>query len=423
MAGKTSTDRARDPGRAGRVQAALGLSDAQLLDRFVGQRDEAAFEAILRRHGPLVFGVCRRLLFNAHDAEDAFQATFLVLARRARVVAPRALLGNWLYGVAYRVAARARKIACRRRTREQSGADLTAVPDREQVADPELAPLLHAEVSRLPDKYRSPVVLCYLEGKTNEEAARQLQWPVGTVKIRLSRARELLRSRLARRGVALTAGLLAANTLTAPAPAALVEGTIQAALSFAAGGAVAGGASAQALALTQGVLRSMLLSKLKVVVAVILSVAVVAGVGGLAYHLGLAVDPQAKDKPKEDAEAILGTWEVVKAEVEGKEPDDAKAGVVKGLTMVFTKGKIAVTLPDGTLRESAYKLDPTQKPKAIDINYQDREVTEHVYTLEGDTLKICGSIPGSGKGRPTEVASKEGSKTMLITLKRKAKDK
>src|SRR5262249_11300885 len=160
-------------------------------------------------------------------------------------------------------------------------------------------------------KYRGPVVLCYLEGKTGEEAARELNCPATTLKGRLSMAREMLRTRLARRGVTLAAGLLAANTLTAQAPAALLDGTFQAASSFAAGGAVAGGASARALALTQGVLRTMLLSKLKVVVAVILSVAVVAGVGGLAYH-GRAVDPQAKDKPQEDAEAILGTWEVVK---------------------------------------------------------------------------------------------------------------
>jgi RNA polymerase sigma factor (sigma-70 family) len=299
MPGKTLTDVVRDIGRLANLRAELALPDGQLLERYVRQRDEAAFEALLHRHGPLVFGVCRRLLYDAHDAEDAFQATFLILARKADSIVPRSLVGNWLYGVAYRVAARARKAACRR-TRGQLGTDLTAVPARETPGEPDLAPLLHAEVERLPDKYRIPVVLCYLEGKTNEEAARQLQWPVGTVKIRLSRARELLRSRLSRRGVALTAGLLAANMLPTKASAALVQGTFQAALAFAASGAAAGStASAQAFALTKGALKTMFLSKLKFVAAAVLSVAVVAGAGGLAYH-GLAIDPPAKDDKKTD---------------------------------------------------------------------------------------------------------------------------
>ena len=184
------------------IDAALALPDDQLLERFVRLRDETAFEALLHRHGPLVFGVCRKLLYDAHDAEDAFQATFLVLARKAGSVAPRSLLGHWLYGVASRVAARVRQTALRR-AREQSGADLSAVPGAAEKEDSDLAPLLHEEVRRLPDKYRRPVVLCYLEGMTNEEAAHQLRWPVGTVKGRLSRARALLRARLTRRGLAL----------------------------------------------------------------------------------------------------------------------------------------------------------------------------------------------------------------------------
>src|SRR5262249_53967364 len=156
-------------------------------------RDEAAFEAILHRHGPLVFGVYRKMLFDVQDAEDAFQATFLILVRKAASITRRSLLGNWLYGVAVRVATRARKSAFRRRASQHHDLDLADVAGPEQPADPDLGPLVHEEVERLPEKYRGPVVLCYPEGKTNAEAADQLHWPVGTVKTRLDKARELLR--------------------------------------------------------------------------------------------------------------------------------------------------------------------------------------------------------------------------------------
>jgi RNA polymerase sigma factor (sigma-70 family) len=220
---KTIPDMVRDLGNAARLQTALTLSDAQLLEQYALQRNEAAFEALLHRHGPLVYGVCRRMLFDRQDAEDAFQATFFVLARRAGSITGRSLLSNWLYGVALRVAARARKNVLRRRVIERHGVDLAAVASAGSSVDLDLGPLLHEELQRLPDKYRSPVVLCYLEGKTNEEAAGQLQCPMGTVKTRLKKAREMLRTRLARRGVALMARLLAANTLTAAVPAALLN--------------------------------------------------------------------------------------------------------------------------------------------------------------------------------------------------------
>src|SRR5579871_6288456 len=168
------------------LQDGGGMSDRQLLDYFLAQRDEPAFAALMRRHGPMVFCVCRRVLRNAHDAEDAFQATFLVLVRKARSIRRPELLGNWLYGVAYRTALAARGAAVKRRAKERDMAKPEAV---EEDGTQELAALLDRELVQLPEKYRVPIVLCDLEGKTRKEAARQLGWPEGTINGRLARGR------------------------------------------------------------------------------------------------------------------------------------------------------------------------------------------------------------------------------------------
>jgi RNA polymerase sigma factor (sigma-70 family) len=262
--------------------AARGLgerTDEQLLERFVVCQDESAFEAVVQRHGPMVLGVCRHLLADAHDVEDAFQATFLVLVSKAPSIRTRTLLANWLYRVAYRVALRARVNAARRRVRHTQGVEMSAAePDAEGI-EPELRPILYEELNRLPDKYRVPIVLCYLQGKTNEEAARHLAWPVGTVKGRLTRARELLRSRLTRRGLALSAGTLTAvlSPMAAQAvvPSALLESTIRAALLVAAGHAAAGIVSVHAAALSRGVLQTMFRTRLTIACAVLLGVGVI----------------------------------------------------------------------------------------------------------------------------------------------------
>jgi RNA polymerase sigma factor (sigma-70 family) len=187
------------------------LGDEQLLSRFLNRDNkaaEAAFRAIVARHGPMVLGVCRHILSQHQDAEDAFQATFLVLARKAGSIRDRRVLARWLYEVAYRIAMRAKTNGVRRRAHERQGGEMAATVPIDNHGWSEIRPVLHDEVNRLPEKYRVPVILCYLEGKTNEEAAQLLQWPVGTVKGRLSRARDLLRSRLTRRGLALSAALL-----------------------------------------------------------------------------------------------------------------------------------------------------------------------------------------------------------------------
>jgi RNA polymerase sigma factor (sigma-70 family) len=255
-------------------------TDAQLLEGFISQRDEIAFAALVRRHGPMVLGVCRRLLNHAQDAEDAFQATFLVLVRRAASVLPREMVGNWLYGVAYRTALEAKTAAAKRRVKERAMRPKAAF---EEDAWAELKPVLDFELSRLPDKYRVPIVLCDLEGKTRKEAARQLGWPEGTVAGRLARARVLLANRLTKRGLALS---------TAAVPATLVMTTVRAATGIAAGQAAAGGyVSVQVAALIEGVMKVMLVNKLKNVTAFLAILSLIGlGVGSAAYQ-SIAAEP------------------------------------------------------------------------------------------------------------------------------------
>ncbi|MFO0822532.1 MAG: sigma-70 family RNA polymerase sigma factor [Gemmataceae bacterium] len=216
-----------------------GRSDEQLLEDFICTRDEAALAIIVRRYAPLVWGVCRRVLRNHHDAEDAFQATFLVLVHKAGSISARALLGNWLYGVAYQTARKARATAARRSERER----IVANPP-EPLADEgqlwsDLQPLIDAELARLPDNYRAVVISCDLEGKTRQQTAQQLGFPEGTVAGWLARARTLLAGRLARRGVTLSVGLLgsilSSRSASAAAPPTVVRATLHATSLLAAG--------------------------------------------------------------------------------------------------------------------------------------------------------------------------------------------
>ncbi len=241
-----------------------GLSDGQLLRTFLSDRDECAFEALVRRHGPMVMGVCRRVLGNAHDAEDAFQASFLVLVRKATTLARREIVGDWLHGVAYRTALKARTLQAKRRGKERR----VARPEATETADtPEWHRLLDQELQGLPEKYRVPIILCELEGRSHQEAARQIGCPVGTLSGRLSRARVLLARRLKGRG--LTPASTLAPTVISPT---LVGSTVKAATVVAAGQAAKGVVSAQVAALTEGVVRAMLLNKLKTIGVVVLLV-------------------------------------------------------------------------------------------------------------------------------------------------------
>jgi RNA polymerase sigma factor (sigma-70 family) len=265
-------------------RAGGGLTDGQLLARFVAARDEPSFASLLRRHGPMVLGVCRRVLRDFHDAEDAFQATFLILARKAPSVVKHESVGCWLYAVAYNTALEAARANALRRARErqarnmpQPEASLSGVPA--ELAD--LTPLLDREVNRLSERYRSAVVLCDLEGHPRKEAARLLGVPEGTLSSRLTRARMLLAKRLAGRGLALSAGTLAAAVMaeaaSAQVPAALMNSTARVATLVAAGQLAA--ASTPAAVLMKGVMKAMLLKKLRLVVGAVMVAMALAAVG------------------------------------------------------------------------------------------------------------------------------------------------
>jgi RNA polymerase sigma factor (sigma-70 family) len=302
-----------------------GLNDSELLARFVtneGEASQFAFCALVRRHGPMVLRVCQRLLSDVHDCQDAFQATFLILVKKADSLKDRGSVGPWLYGVANRVAAKSRTASVRRARHERQYVERLAAQrvteDRDQW---DVDFVLHDEVRRLPDRLRVPVVLCYIEGLTLEEAAAQLGWPIGTVASRLARARERLRGRLTRRGVVLSsAGLSSsiAGTVSA-APTMLIHSTVKAAISLAEGrAATAWAVPASVDLLTKTVLRSILMTKLKIAGAILTTVGALATSAGVfAYQ---QVGPY-KVVPPAHTESVLEKRES-KARFESAQHDD-----------------------------------------------------------------------------------------------------
>jgi RNA polymerase sigma factor (sigma-70 family) len=298
MGSRRSGELFRHLGTLFRVGAIGRLSDTQLLERFVAARDEAgeaAFHVLVERHGPMVLRVCWGVLHDPHEAEDAFQVTFLALARKAGSIQKQGSIASWLHGTARREALKAKTVARRRLARESrvAGPDVLR-KSRTSLEDRENSLILHGEIERLPAKYRAPIVLCYLEGGTHEQAASELGWPVGTVRGRLARARDLLRSRLTRLGLALSAGLEAsgstADAAFAGLSAALVDATVHAAL---------GSSMTLIQSLTQGVLSSMLLDKLKAIsLAIIVVSAASGGVAAvwapMAHETALTSAPQAQ---------------------------------------------------------------------------------------------------------------------------------
>ena len=272
------------------VRETADRPDAELLGAFARGRDADAFAELVRRHGPMVLGVCRRLVGDRHAADDAFQAVFLVLARRASAVRPRSAVGNWLYGVAYRTAVKARAVLARRRSRERQ-VDAMPEPPAERPSDElwsDLRPVIDEELARLPERLRLPVVLCDLEGRPQRQVAKHLGVAQQTLSSRLASARRLLAARLTRRGIALSggalAGVLGGNASAAAVPPALADGLARAAEAVAVGSGVGELVSAHAVRLSEGVMRMMLLAKLRAAgAAALTAVALTAGLGiGLA---------------------------------------------------------------------------------------------------------------------------------------------
>jgi polysaccharide biosynthesis/export protein len=271
-----------------------GLSDRQLLERFAGARDPAAdsaFEVLVQRHGPMVMRVCHSTLGHQADAHDAFQATFLVLVRKSKSIRRLDSVGSWLFGVASRVARRARVEAARRRAAEQKGGlRIAAMADRSALSADghDLGPLLQAEVERLPDHLQAVVILCYWEGLTHEQAAHRLGCPLGTVRSRVARARSLLHRRLSRRGLEPVVGTVFAafdspaflKATAAEIPATLVSSTVQMARAAASGGAIAQLATPSIAALVERVVGSMFMTKLRTIAVCLVLIG--GGVCGLA---------------------------------------------------------------------------------------------------------------------------------------------
>jgi RNA polymerase sigma factor (sigma-70 family) len=409
----------------------VGLSDGQLLDRYVETREEAAFEILVRRHGPMVWGVCRRIVGHTDDAEDAFQATFLVLVRKAASVVPRDAVGNWLYGVACHTALKARAVSVKLRAKEKQ---VMVMPEPAAVqADhwEELQPLLDQELSRLPDKFRLPLVLCDLEGRSRKDVAAQLRIPEGTLSSRLATARKMLAKRLLGHGFSISGGMLAAvlaQNASACVPAPLVSSTINAATLFAAGQAAM--ISVKIVTLSEGVLKAMFLMKLKTVMTVLLVLGMVAFGGILLYHdsaVGQQVKAEQKEQTpdlgkdkgkaiKEEMQRLEGTWRAVAVELGGVivgSPDQ----INPNNQLVFSGNKCTVmTDPKEPKITSAFTIDPSKKPKWLDTKRdQDGIVRPGIYEFQGDTLKV---FIGDSDKRPAEFKTQKGTTQAIFTYKR-----
>lgn len=413
-------------------------TDTELLTSFIEQLDVGAFETIVRRHGPMVLGTCRRVLRHRQDAEDAFQATFLVLARKASSITPRAAIANWLYGVARKAALKARERITRRRTREVADNGMTEVAIRERDGpDEELRGLLDLELTRLPDRYRSAIILCDLEGLTRKEAARQLGCPEGSVSSRLARARDLLARRLTRRGVALTSGL--GGAILAPEPvfglsSGQIASTVKAAMQQTVRHpGIEASISERVRFLTEGVLRMETISRRKALAVVLIALAMVS-VSTYGFVGGTEPPPASKQTEQPSGAAptapkantsIEGVWALRTAKVNNEENgstaeieiDDGNAYLVM-ITKDYLIWKGGIHYERGF----TYKIESDKSPGSIDMIVLDEgpnkgKLVHGIYAVKGDELTICEAA--IGKERPTQFSvTGQGSGKALYTFER-----
>lgn len=410
------------------------LSDAELLERFVERKDEAVFEAIVERHGPMVWGVCRRMLRDHHDAEDAFQAAFLVLARKAASVCPREKLGNWLHGVAYQTARKARAVRAKRRTREAQRLAGEPLQTCGKATDPRLE-VLDQELARLPAHYQMAIVLCELEGLSHAEAARRLGWPVGTVSSRLSRGRSRLAKRLALPSSAMAA-VLNCDIASAGMPTQLVASTTSAAARVAAAGMVSSAemVSASVVGLTREVLRTMLSTRIKFVGTVLLITATL-GLGGLLRGTPTVAKAEQVGKA---LEGLQGIWVGGVAEFSGRPstpsedmpPPKAEVyirddrltlrGPIPGrIVAIGTPSDNEFTLAaDSGQPDRAKILDLTLVPEPDDDS---PTVYPGLYWLNGDELILCLAAPH--KKHPSKLRTEVRTTQILYKLKHKLNTK
>ncbi len=387
--------------------------DGELLSRFLAARDEAAFAVLVRRHAAMVFGTCRRVLGNAPDADDAFQAAFVVLVRKAHSLTDRACVGNFLYGVAFHTALKARAMATKRKAKE-----MMASRERERPESDELTRALDEELAHLPEKYREPVVLCELEGVSRKDAAGRLGVPEGTISSRLATAHRMLEKRLKARGFAV-AGITAVLGGQAFAVSdKLADAAVRAAVN---------GPPAGVTHLAAEVTKMFLLNKLKVGTAVLAGVLLLLGTGVGLIQRGTAADDKpglkapVPKKDEKDQDRIQGLWQAESVEADGK----PVAAVPENLQVRF-KGNTITFLSDQ--REHTFELDAKAKPKALNLTPGDgaakgKKLECAIYELDGDTLKICMDKEGDAGKRPTEFKTAAGDGLTLIVLKRVKEEK
>jgi RNA polymerase sigma factor (sigma-70 family) len=398
------------------------LPDAELLKRFAQARDEAAFELLVWRHGPMVLSVCRRLLHHEQDAEDAFQATFLALVRKADRIAKRESLGSWLYKVAYRVALRARAKGLSRARHEKPVENVFAT---QPAADPgwsDVRPVLDEEIVRLPERYQATFVLYYFDGKSVDEVSQELGCPPGTVMSRLAWARERLRSRLLRRGLAPAGAMVAfvcsGKLASPPVSAALVQTTVQASVTWTAGGAAS--LSAPVVQLAEAALGAAVLTKGTLALGAALAIlALAAGTGVVYYRVPPPKPPAAVQPPPDlaDQEDLSGTWLCQARGRNGKlvqlDPQDA----TQRLGLHIWSGVLAIGQA-GKYTRLAFQLDPAQRPRHIDLVAEDPKGGRGlgIYQLEDDTLQICYAM--NQRARPTAFSTRPGEPFELLIFKR-----